>query len=268
MARRAGGAARRRHDAASDGHARRRPGRARCPPPAAVPDLRGRGRRLGDALRGLLRRPVLRHRALLRPLRRALRPRRPGGFARPLPGLRRPPAFGRARAALRYDQGAKRLILPFKHADRTELGGPLAAHMARAGADLLAHAELVVPVPAHWRRRLHRRYDQAALLARAVARFAGRPCAPDLLRRVRHTPALGDRGAAERSALVADAFALRRGRAPLVAGRRVLLVDDVLTSGATADACARVLLEAGAAAVDALAAARVPDPRLEDGVAG
>jgi ComF family protein len=201
-------------------------------------------------------------------LRRALRPRRPGGFARPLPGLRRPPAFGRARAALRYDQGAKRLILPFKHADRTELGGPLAAHMARAGAELLAHAELVVPVPAHWRRRLHRRYDQAALLARAVARFAGRPCAPDLLRRVRHTPALGDRGAAERSALVADAFALRRGRAPLVAGRRVLLVDDVLTSGATADACARVLLEAGAAAVDALAAARVPDPRLEDGVTG
>jgi ComF family protein len=180
----------------------------------------------------------------------------------------RPPAFGRARAALRYDQGAKRLILPFKHADRTELAASLAAHMARAGADLLARAELVVPVPAHWRRRLHRRYDQAALLARAVARLSGRPCVPDLLRRVRHTPALGDRGAAERSALVAEAFALRRRHATLAAGRRVLLVDDVLTSGATAEACARVLLDAGAAAVDVLAAARVPDPRLEGAVTG
>ncbi|MBX6372892.1 MAG: ComF family protein [Acetobacteraceae bacterium] len=178
-----------------------------------------------------------------------------------------PPAFAAARAALRYDEGAKRLILPFKHADRTELAAPLAAQMARAGAALLARADLVAPVPAHWRRRLARRYDQAALLARAVARLARRPCAPDLLRRTRATPALGERGAAERAALVGGAFALRRGGAARIAGRRVLLVDDVLTSGATAEACARVLLRAGAAAVDVLAAARVPDPRLAAGEA-
>jgi len=176
--------------------------------------------------------------------------------------LARPPAFATARAALRYDEGAKRLLLPFKHADRTELAAPLAARMARAGAALLARAEVVAPVPLHWRRLLSRRYNQAALLAGVLAREAGRPHIPDLLRRTRPTPALGDRGREERAALLDGAFALGRA-APAIAGRRVLLVDDVMTSGATADACARALLAAGAAAVDVLAAARVPDPRLE-----
>lgn len=176
----------------------------------------------------------------------------------------RPPAFASARAALRYDAGAKRLILPFKHADRTELAWPLARQMARAGVELLARADLIVPVPAHWRRLLGRRYDQAALLARALGRIADRPVAPDLLRRRRRTPPLADKGAAERAATVQGAFALSRHGRALVAERRVLLVDDVLTSGATAEACALVLLEAGAAAIEVLAAARVPDPRLRD----
>jgi ComF family protein len=176
----------------------------------------------------------------------------------------RPPAFATARAALRYDAGAKRLILPFKHADRTELAWPLARQMARAGAELLARADVIVPVPAHWRRLLGRRYDQAALLARALGRIADRPVAPDLLRRARRTPPLADKGAAERAITVQGAFALARDGAARVAGRRVLLVDDVVTSGATTEACALVLLEAGAAAVEVLAAARVPDPRLRD----
>jgi predicted amidophosphoribosyltransferase len=136
--------------------------------------------------------------------------------------------------------------------------------MARAGAAMLARADIVSPVPAHWRRLLGRRYDQAALLARALGSIAGRPVVPDLLRRTRRTPPLADKGAAERAVTVEGAFAVSRQGRRLVVGRRVVVVDDVLTSGATADACARALLEAGAAAVEVLAAARVPDPRLRD----
>ncbi len=173
-----------------------------------------------------------------------------------------PPAFARARAALVYDAQARDLILPFKHADRVEVAGVLARLMARAGAGLLREAEVLVPVPLHRRRLFQRRYNQAALLAFALGRLAHRPVVADALLRRRATASLGDKSASERAAEVADAFVLRAGREARVAGRSVLLIDDVLTSGATAGACARVLLAAGAARVDVLAAARVPDPRL------
>ncbi len=168
--------------------------------------------------------------------------------------------FQRARAALRYDAQGRRLILPFKHADRTELAAVLAPHMARAGAVLLREADLLVPVPLHRGRLFQRRYNQAALLAKAVGRIAGRPCLPDALVRQRATASLGEKSAAERAAEVAGAFAVRPSRAAQVAGKRVLLIDDVMTSGATANACAAVLLAAGATSVDVLVAARVPDP--------
>jgi len=174
-----------------------------------------------------------------------------------------PPAFSVARAALRYDEGAKALILPFKHRDRTELAMPLARHMARAGAELLAAADLLVPVPLHRWRLFQRRHNQAALLAAKLTRLCGVPHAPMLLRRLRATQPLGELGARAREAALVGAFGLAPGARAKLAGQRVLLIDDVLTSGATADACACILLAGGAAAVAVLAAARVPDPRIE-----
>ncbi len=172
------------------------------------------------------------------------------------------PPFRRARAALRYDGQAKRLILPFKHADRIELAATLAPMMMRAGALLVREADLLVPVPLHRRRLRTRRYNQAAVLARALGRLSGRPVLPDGLARVRPTAPLGTMTASARRAEMDDAVVVRRSRRDRIAGRRVLLVDDVLTSGATAAACARALLHGGADSVDVLAAARVPDPRL------
>ncbi len=186
-----------------------------------------------------------------------------GGAEQLCPGCRAAaPVFQRARAALRYDAQGRRLILPFKHADRTELAAVLAPHMARAGAALLREADLLVPVPLHRGRLFLRRYNQAALLAKAVGRIAGRPCVPDALLRRRATASLGEKSAAERAAEVDGAFAVRPSRADRVAGKRVVLIDDVMTSGATANACAAVLLAAGVTSVDVLVAARVPDPRL------
>ncbi|MGF1593286.1 MAG: double zinc ribbon domain-containing protein [Kiloniellaceae bacterium] len=167
-----------------------------------------------------------------------------------------PPPFERARAVMRYDDASRPLLLGFKHGDRTEAAPPFAAWMARSGADLLAQAQVVAPVPLHWRRLLARRYNQAALLAGPLARRAGVPFVPDLLLRRRATPSQGRLSRAERRRNVAGAFAVNPRRAADLAGRRLLLVDDVMTTGATVAACARTALRAGAAAVDVLVLAR------------
>jgi ComF family protein len=172
-----------------------------------------------------------------------------------------PPAWRQARAALVYDDMAKRLILPLKHADRGELAAVLALHMHRAGAALLASAEWLVPVPLHRRRLLQRRYNQAAFIAHAVGQRAGRPVLVDGLCRVQATTPLGGLNVAERRLALADAIAVRPHRAGRIRGRTLLLIDDVLTTGATAGACAAALLDAGAANVDVLVASRVPNPR-------
>lgn len=172
-----------------------------------------------------------------------------------------PPRFDRARAAMRYDEAARGLVLKFKHADATHAAPGYAAWMIRAGADLLDTCDLIAPVPLHRWRLLWRRYNQAALLALAIGRIAGKPVLADLLVRRRATPSQGRMGRNQRFQNVAGAFALRPAHAERIRGRRVLLVDDVMTTGATVAECAKVLRRAGAQAVDVLTLARVIRPQ-------
>lgn len=169
----------------------------------------------------------------------------------------RPPAFGRARAAVAYEGVAADLVQAFKYADRTELAPLLAAQMLRAGRELLADCEAVVPVPLHRWRLFGRRYNQAALLAREIARRSGTRFDPGLLERVRPTRrqvGLSREGRAEN---VRGVFRVPADARIRLTGRRVLLVDDVFTTGATLEAAARTLRRAGAREVDVLTFARV-----------
>ncbi|MGH6890973.1 MAG: ComF family protein [Dongiaceae bacterium] len=167
------------------------------------------------------------------------------------------PLFDRARAALIYDDASRDLILRFKHADRIDGAATFAGWMARAGAELVASADVIVPVPLHWWRLVRRRYNQAAVLATAIGRARGKLVVPDLLLRRRATASQGRLGRSQRRRNVAGAFAIHPRRAQVAAGARILLIDDVLTTGATAEACTRVLRAAGATGVDLLAMARV-----------
>jgi ComF family protein len=164
------------------------------------------------------------------------------------------PPFARARAALRYDEASRRLILGFKYGDRLHLAPALGAWMRRAGAELVAEADLLVPVPLHWTRLFARRYNQAAVLAHAIQAAGGPPVGADYLVRRRRTPSQGKRNAAARERNVRGAFAVKAGRT--VKGSCILLVDDVFTTGATVGECARVLRRAGARQVDVLTLAR------------
>ena len=171
--------------------------------------------------------------------------------------LATPRPWERGRAAVMYDGTARQLVLGLKHGDRTDLAAPAAAWVHRAVAPILTPDLLVAPVPLHWLKLLKRRDNQAALLSGEVAQLAGLPHCPDLLTRRRNTRSQGGRGREDRFANLEDAVQVHPGRKWLLLGRPVLLVDDVMTSGATLAACARACLDAGASRVDVAVLARV-----------
>lgn len=190
----------------------------------------------------------------------------PAGFplAAPSPAaLLRPPPYHRARAVLCYDDHAKHLIHNMKYADRVEGIVPFAAWLARAGADILLNADLIIPVPLHRRRLWRRRFNQSAALAAALARKTGIPTAPDILLRIRPTrPQVGLKANA-RLKNVEGAFAVNSAKTRYLHGKNIILIDDVITTGATVETCTRTLIDAGARQVDVLALARVVKPDKE-----
>lgn len=173
--------------------------------------------------------------------------------------LARSPAFDRARAACLYDENSRDLILKLKHADRTDLAPLFARWLARAAADLIIEADAIVPVPLHPLRLIRRRFNQAAEIARPMAAAVGLPYWPDALERIRRTQSQGGRSGSGRRRNVAGAFQVPRRWRDRVAGAHIVLVDDVLTTGATAEGCARALKAAGAARVDLTVIARVKE---------
>jgi ComF family protein len=184
----------------------------------------------------------------------------PGPGLLSMEAIANPPAYDRARAAVRYDDVARALVLGFKYGDRLDLAPMLGRWMARAGKELTRDADALLPVPLHWRRLWARRFNQSAALAGAISQMCGVPVLHDALKRVRATPQQVGLSKPQRAENVQGAFRVPPDRKASVAGRRLLLVDDVLTSGATADTCARALLRAGAAHVDVLVFARVVAP--------
>ncbi len=167
-----------------------------------------------------------------------------------------PPPWLQGRAALLYAATGRRIVLALKHGDRQEMARPAGLWMANMMRDRIARDTLVVPVPLHWSRLLKRRYNQSALLAREVARQLELEWCPDALVRVRRTASLDGLSREQRRDTLADAIAPHPRRGQLVMGRPVLLIDDVLTTGATLGACTVACVEAGSGPVRILTLAR------------
>jgi ComF family protein len=183
----------------------------------------------------------------------------PGPDMLSMEAIANPPAYGRARAAVRYDDVARKLVHALKYQDRTDLAPTMGRWMARAGAQLLDGADMLIPVPLHWRRAWGRRYNQSGALARVIERQSGVKLRTDLLQRLRATEQQVGLSRVQRASNVQGAFGVSAAGKAELQGRRVVLIDDVLTSGATLDACARALLRAKVAEVDVLVFARVVD---------
>ncbi len=169
--------------------------------------------------------------------------------------LTKTPKLQGIKAVFAYDDFSKNLILPFKHADRTDVVPLLSRMLFTRGRQILDDADFIIPVPLHWRRLLKRKYNQSALLAVELERLTHKKCLLRTLVRVKKTPAQGHKTREERKLNILDAFAVCKPE--IIKGRKIVLIDDVYTTGATLNECAKVLRKAGAKEVKALVLARV-----------
>jgi len=171
-----------------------------------------------------------------------------------------PPAYARARAVVRYDDVARALVHRFKYKDALDAAPLLGAMMKRSGRHLFADSDIVIPVPLYRSRLWWRRYNQAAILANEIAAQTGLGYEPQLLERTRKTKSQVGLSARQRRRNVSGAFAINESAFERISGKRVLLIDDVITTGATIESCSKALLNGGAEVVNVLAFARVVDP--------
>jgi len=172
-----------------------------------------------------------------------------------------PPNWNRARAAVAYDEASRGLVHGLKYRDTMEAGLLMARLMARAGRPVIQEADVIIPVPLHRFRLWSRRFNQAALLAQQISRQFGKPCVTDVLLRSKASRSQVGLSFDERRQNVAKVFHVTAEGIGHISGRRILLIDDVLTTGATAGSCAAVLKKAGATQVDVLTFALVLEPR-------
>lgn len=171
-----------------------------------------------------------------------------------------PPPYSAARSVLVYDDASRDLILRFKHADQLHLVVNFVHWMKQAAGDMLAQADYLVPVPLHTRRLMERRYNQAAVISNRLSAVTGIPSRPDLLIRRKATHSQGLLGYKDRHQNVKNVFAVPQAALDMVEGASIVLIDDVLTSGATVKECSKTLLKAGAADVKVLTVAKTLKP--------
>jgi ComF family protein len=174
--------------------------------------------------------------------------------------MRNAPDFDRARSALVYNDKSRDLILKFKHADRTEFAFAFANWVSRAGETELEECDAVAPVPLHWTKLFERRFNQSALLAKELGRRYAKPVELEILQRPKRGMSQGGLSRSARRKNVVGAFVVAKAESVKIEGKRIVLVDDVLTTGSTMNACARALKRAGARTVVGLTLARVVGP--------
>ncbi len=174
--------------------------------------------------------------------------------------IKSPPNFTQLRSSLIYDDASRNIILSFKHADQMQLVISFVPWLKNAGQDMLAEADFLMPVPLHRWRILRRRFNQSALIAQKLGKHIGVKCLSDGLARIRHTPTQGYLRTKERHQNVKHAFEVNPKHLDVIKGKKIVLIDDVFTTGATVEECTKKLLKSGALSVSILTLARVVKP--------